>query len=118
MAYKSLNNQAPNHHTEMFVRLSHSRKRELRNTKTTLAVPHCKSAFGQKCFSHKLSYGLIFPFSFACYVIHNFSFNLFTLIVLSFNVLRLQFNSLVFQVQKLFDKGMTIKQLKYISMKP
>ena len=37
----------------MFDKLSDLDKRELRNTKTDLAVPHRKSAFGQKCFSYK-----------------------------------------------------------------
>ena len=37
----------------MFVRLSDACKRELHNTKTDLAVPRRKSAFGQKCFSYK-----------------------------------------------------------------
>ena len=37
--------------TEMFVRLSDSSKRELRNTKTDLAVPRHKSTFGR--FSYK-----------------------------------------------------------------
>ena len=50
MVYKSLNNQAPIYLTEMFVRLSDACKRELRNTKTDLAVPRRKLAFGQKCF--------------------------------------------------------------------
>ena len=53
MVYKSVNNQAPIYLTEMFVRLSDACKRELRNTKTNLAVPRRKSAFGQKCFSYK-----------------------------------------------------------------
>ena len=53
MVYKSVNNQAPIYLTEMFVRLSDACKRELRNTKTDLAVPRRKSAFGQKCFSYK-----------------------------------------------------------------
>ena len=53
MVFKSVNNQAPTYLTEMFVRLSDSCKRELRNTKTDLAVPHCNTTFGQKCFSHK-----------------------------------------------------------------
>ena len=39
MVYKSVNNQAPIYLTEMFVRLSDACKRELRNTKTDLAVP-------------------------------------------------------------------------------
>ena len=46
-------NQAPIYLTEMFVRLSDACKRKLRNTKTDLAVPRRKSAFGQKCFSYK-----------------------------------------------------------------
>ena len=53
MVYKSVNDQAPTYLTEMFGRLSDSSKRELRNTKTDLAVPRLKSAFVQKCFSYK-----------------------------------------------------------------
>ena len=53
MVYKSVNDQAPSYLAEMFVRLSHSSRRELGNTKTDLAVPRRKSAFGQKCFSYK-----------------------------------------------------------------
>ena len=53
MVYKSVNDQAPTYLAAMFVKLSDSSKRELRNTKTDLAVPRCKSAFGQKCFSYK-----------------------------------------------------------------
>ena len=53
MMYKSVNDQAPTYLTEMFVNLSDSCTRELRNTKTDLAVPDRKSAFGQKYFSYK-----------------------------------------------------------------
>ena len=53
MVYKSVNNQAPIYHTEMFARLSDICKRELCNTKTDLTVPRRKSAFSQKCFSYK-----------------------------------------------------------------
>ena len=53
MVFKSVNNQALTYLTEIFVRLSDSCKRELRNTKTDLAVPHSKTTFGQNCFSHK-----------------------------------------------------------------
>ena len=53
MVYKSLNEQAPTYLTEMFARLSGLSKRELRNTKTDMAAPHRKSAFGQECFSYK-----------------------------------------------------------------
>ena len=53
MVYKSVNDQAPTYLEAMFVKLSDSSKRELRNTETYLAVPRCKSAFGQKCFSYK-----------------------------------------------------------------
>ena len=51
--YKAVNKQAPIYLTEMFARLSDVCKRELRNTKTDLAVPRLKSAFGEKCFSYK-----------------------------------------------------------------
>ena len=53
MVHKSVNNQAPIYFTEMFVRLSDACKRELCNTKTDLAIPLRKSAFGQKCSSDK-----------------------------------------------------------------
>ena len=53
MVYKSVNDQAPAYLAEMFVKLSDSGKRELRNTKTDLVIPRCKSAFGQKRFSYK-----------------------------------------------------------------
>ena len=47
---------------EMFVRLSDSCKRELHNTKTGLAVPHCKRLLDRNA-SHirVLSYRMIFP---------------------------------------------------------
>ena len=53
MVYKSVNGQAPTYLAEMFIRLSDSSKRQLRNTKTDLTIPRRKSAFGQKCFSYK-----------------------------------------------------------------
>ena len=53
MIYKSVNDQAFTYPTEMFVRLSNSSKRELRNTKKDLAVSRSKSAFAQNCFLHK-----------------------------------------------------------------
>ena len=53
MVYKSITDQAPAYLAAMFIKLSDSSKRELCNTKTYLAVPRCKSAFGQKCFSYK-----------------------------------------------------------------
>ena len=53
MVYKSVHDQAPTYLADMFDKLSDLGKRELRNTKTDLAVPHRKSAFGQKCFSYK-----------------------------------------------------------------
>ena len=52
-AYTSVNDQAPAYFAAMFVKLSDSGKRELRNTRTDLVIPRCKSAFGQKCFSYK-----------------------------------------------------------------
>ena len=53
MVHKAVNKQALIYLTEMFARLSNACKRELHNTKTHLAVPRRKSAFGQKCFSVK-----------------------------------------------------------------
>ena len=53
MVYKSVNDQAPADLAAMFVKLSDSGKKELRNTKTDLAIPRCKSTFGQKFFSYK-----------------------------------------------------------------
>ena len=53
MVYKSVHDQAPIYLADMFDKLSDLDKRELRNTKTDLAVPHRKSALGQKCFSYK-----------------------------------------------------------------
>ena len=47
MVYKSMSNQVSNCLTEMFVRSPKSCKRERRNTKTDLAIPHYKSIFGQ-----------------------------------------------------------------------
>ena len=44
MVYKSVNDLAPTYLAEMLVRLSDSSKRELRNTKTDLAVPLDRSA--------------------------------------------------------------------------
>jgi len=53
MVYKSINDVAPTYLTEMFSRLSDTNKRELRNTRSDLAIPMQKIANGQKCFSHK-----------------------------------------------------------------
>ena len=52
MVNTSVNNQAPNNLTEMFVTVSDLCKIELRNTKADLAIPHCRLMFAQKCFSH------------------------------------------------------------------
>ena len=53
MVYRSVNEHAPAYPAEMFVKLSDSGTRELRNTRTDLVIPRCKSAFGQKCVSYK-----------------------------------------------------------------
>ena len=53
MVYKAENKQAPIYLTEMFARLSDACKRKHPNTKTDLAVPRRKSAFGQKCLPYK-----------------------------------------------------------------
>ena len=53
MVYKSINDLAPTYLTEMFSRLSDTNKRELRNTRSELAIPMRKSANGQKSFSYK-----------------------------------------------------------------
>ena len=53
MVFKSVNNQASTYFAAMFDKLSDSGKREIRNTKRDLAVPRCKSAFGQKCLLYK-----------------------------------------------------------------
>ena len=53
MVYKSVNDRAPAYLAEMFVKLSDSGKRELRNIKTDLVIPRYKLAFGQKRFSYK-----------------------------------------------------------------
>ena len=51
MVYKSISNQVSIYLTEMFVRSPESCKRERRNTKTDLAIPHYKSTFGQMLLS-------------------------------------------------------------------
>ena len=50
MVYKSINDLAPTYLTEMFPRLSDINKRELRNTRSDLAIPIRKSANGQNAF--------------------------------------------------------------------
>ena len=51
MVYKLASDQAPIYLAEMFVRLSDICKRELRSTKTDLAVPRRKWAFGHSLLS-------------------------------------------------------------------
>ncbi len=53
IVYKPVNRQASTYLTELLLKLLNTCKRELRNTKTDLAVPLRKSAFGQKTFSYK-----------------------------------------------------------------
>ena len=80
MVYKSVNDQAPIYLIEMFVRLSDACKRELRNTKTDLAVPRRKSAFSQKCFHIRmLNYGAIFQLKSNHQILMKYSKNVSTM---------------------------------------
>ena len=53
MVYRSINNEALEHLTGLFQRLSETCARQLRNTSTDLYVPLLKTACGQKCFSYR-----------------------------------------------------------------
>ena len=51
MAYKSLNSLTPQYLSDLFVRLSGVHQRELRNSKTDLAIPMLRTGNGQKSFA-------------------------------------------------------------------
>ena len=53
MVYKCTNDEAPSYLTCLFGRLSETRTRKLRNTKTDLRVPLLQTTCGQKCFSFR-----------------------------------------------------------------
>ena len=52
MVYISLNFLAPQYLSDLFVRLSGVHPRELRNSKTDLAIPMLRTGNGQKYFVH------------------------------------------------------------------
>ena len=53
MVYKSLNSLAPQYLSDLFVRLSGVHPRELRNSKTDLAVSMLRTGNGQKSFAYR-----------------------------------------------------------------
>ena len=53
MVYKSLNSLAPQYLSDLFVRLSGVHPRELRNSKTDLAIPMLRTGNGQKSFAYR-----------------------------------------------------------------
>lgn len=53
MVYKSLNSLAPQYLSDLFVRLSEVHPRELRNSKTNLAIPMLRTGNGQKSFAYR-----------------------------------------------------------------
>ena len=53
MVYRSLNSLAPQYLSDLFVRLSEVHPRELRNSKTILAIPIFRTGNGQKSFAYR-----------------------------------------------------------------
>ena len=53
MVYKSLNSLAPQYLSDLFVRLSGVHPRELRNSKTDLAIPMFRTGNGQRSFAYR-----------------------------------------------------------------
>ena len=53
MVYRSLNSLAPQDLSDLFVRLSEVHPRELRNSKTNLAIPMLRTGNGQKSFAYR-----------------------------------------------------------------
>ena len=53
MIYKSLDSLAPRYLSDLFVRLSGVHPRELRNSKTDLAIPMLRTGNGQKSFAYR-----------------------------------------------------------------
>ena len=53
MVYRSLNSLAPQYFSDLFVRLSEVHPRELRNSKTSLAIPMLRTGNGQKSFAYR-----------------------------------------------------------------
>ena len=53
MVYKSLNSLAPQYLSDLSVRLSGVHPRELRNSKTDLAIPMLRTGNGQKSFAYR-----------------------------------------------------------------
>ena len=53
MVYRSLNSLAPQYFSAFFVRLSEVHPRELRNSKTDLALPMLRTGNGQKSFAYR-----------------------------------------------------------------
>ena len=55
MIYRSLNSLAPQYLSDLFVRLSEVHPRDLRNSKTNLAIPMLRIGNGQKSFACRLA---------------------------------------------------------------
>ena len=53
MVYKSLKSLAPQYLSDLFVRLSGVHPRDLRNSKTDLAIPMLRTGNGQKSFAYR-----------------------------------------------------------------
>ena len=53
MVYRSLNSLALQYLSDLFVRLSEVHPRELRNSKTNLAIPMLRTGNGQKFFAYR-----------------------------------------------------------------
>ena len=53
MVYKSLDSLAPRYLSDLFVRLSGVHPRELRNSKTDLAIPMLRTGNGKKSFAYR-----------------------------------------------------------------
>ena len=52
VVYKALHNEAPPHMKELFLKLSDTQSKELRNSSTDLYIPPLKTSMGQKSFGY------------------------------------------------------------------
>ena len=53
VVYKALHNEAPPYMEELFLKLSNTQCRELRNSSTDLYIPRLRTAMGQKSFGYR-----------------------------------------------------------------
>ena len=53
VVYKALHNEPPPHKKELFLKLSDTQSKELRNSSTDLYIPHLRTSMGQKSFGYR-----------------------------------------------------------------